>query len=246
MRIIPRIEIKNNNVIKGINLEGLRKIGDPNVLGKKYYLDGADELLFMDVVASLYGRNNIFEIIKEITKNIFIPITVGGGIRKIEDIQLALNSGADKVFINSAAVKNPNFIKEAVSVFGSSTIVVSIETRKNKKNIWEVYIHNGREETGVNLKDWLKTIQSYKCGEILITSIDKEGTKTGFDLELIDFIKKEKITTPLIFCGGCGSLDHIKKIKELLKFEAIAISSILHYNLSNIEKIKKIVNAKRN
>ena len=132
MRIIPRIEIKNNNVIKGINLEGLRKIGDPNVLGKKYYLDGADELLFMDVVASLYGRNNIFETIKKITKNIFIPITVGGGIRKIEDIQLALNSGADKVFINSAAVKNPNFIKEAVSVFGSSTIYFK-ETRKIKK-----------------------------------------------------------------------------------------------------------------
>jgi len=149
MRIIPRIEIKNNFVIKGINLEGLRKIGDPNILGKKYYLDGADELLFMDVVASLYGRNNIFEIIKKITKDIFIPITVGGGIRNIEDIQKALNSGADKVFINSAAVKNPNFIKEAVSVFGSSTIVVSIETRKNKKNFWEIFIHNGREETGI-------------------------------------------------------------------------------------------------
>ncbi len=147
MRIIPRIEIKNNFVIKGINLEGLRKIGDPNILGKKYYLDGADELLFMDVVASLYGRNNIFEIIKKITKDIFIPITVGGGIRNIEDIQKALNSGADKVFINSAAVKNPNFIKEAVSVFGSSTIVVSIETRKNRKNFWEIFIHNGREET---------------------------------------------------------------------------------------------------
>tara|TARA_B100000401_G_scaffold412093_1_gene331343 strand:+ start:370 stop:1101 length:732 start_codon:yes stop_codon:yes gene_type:complete len=242
MRIIPRIEIKNNFVIKGINLEGLRKIGDPNILGKKYYLDGADELLFMDVVASLYGRNNIFEIIKKITKDIFIPITVGGGIRNIEDIQKALNSGADKVFINSAAVKNPNFIKEAVSVFGSSTIVVSIETRKNRKNFWEIFIHNGREETGIELKNWLKKIQQLQCGEILITSIDNEGTRKGFDLDLLNLLKKEKISTPLIFCGGCGNLEHIKKIKKILKDDAIAISSILHYNLSTIKEIKKSIN----
>ena len=242
MRIIPRIEIKNNFVIKGINFEGLRKIGDPNILGKKYYLDGADELLFMDVVASLYGRNNIFEIIKKITKNIFIPITIGGGIRSVEDIQQALNSGADKVAINSAAVKDPKFIKQAVSFFGSSTIVVSIETRKNRENIWEVYTHNGRDETGINLKDWLKKIQQFKCGEILVTSIDNEGTKKGFDIDLLSFLEKEKIQTPLIFCGGCGSIEHIKKIKKILKKDAIAISSILHYNLSTIKEIKKAIN----
>lgn len=242
MRIIPRIEIKNNFVIKGINFEGLRKIGDPNIIGKKYYLDGADELLFMDVVASLYGRNNIFEIIKKITKNIFIPITIGGGIRSVEDIQQALNSGADKVAINSAAVKDPKFIKQAVSFFGSSTIVVSIETRKNRKNTWEVYTHNGRDETGINLKDWLKKIQQFKCGEILVTSIDNEGTKKGFDIDLLSFLEKEKIQTPLIFCGGCGSIEHIKKIKKILKKDAIAISSILHYNLSTIKEIKKAIN----
>ena len=242
MRIIPRIEIKNNSVIKGINFEGLRKIGDPNIIGKKYYLDGADELLFMDVVASLYGRNNIFEIIKKITKNIFIPITIGGGIRSVEDIQQALNSGADKVAINSAAVKDPKFIKQAVSFFGSSTIVVSIETRKNRKNIWEVYTHNGRDVTGINLKDWLKKIQQFKCGEILVTSIDNEGTKKGFDIDLLSFLEKEKIQTPLIFCGGCGSIEHIKKIKKILKKDAIAISSILHYNLSTIKEIKKAIN----
>ena len=242
MRIIPRIEIKNNSVIKGINFEGLRKIGDPNILGKKYYLDGADELLFMDVVESLYGRNNIFEIIKKITKNIFIPITIGGGIRSVEDIQQALNSGADKVAINSAAVKDPKFIKQAVSFFGSSTIVVSIETRKNRKNTWEVYTHNGRDETGINLKDWLKKIQQFKCGEILVTSIDNEGTKKGFDIDLLSFLEKEKIQTPLIFCGGCGSIEHIKKIKKILKKDAIAISSILHYNLSTIKEIKKAIN----
>tara|TARA_E500000178_G_scaffold350561_1_gene409774 strand:- start:184 stop:915 length:732 start_codon:yes stop_codon:yes gene_type:complete len=242
MRIIPRIEIKNNFVIKGINFEGLRKVGNPNFIGKKYYLDGADELLFMDVVASLYGRNNIFEIIKKITKNIFIPITVGGGIRSVEDIQHALNSGADKVAINSAAVKDPQFLKQAVSFFGSSTIVVSIETRKNKENIWKVYTHNGREETGVNLKDWLKKIQKLKCGEILVTSIDNEGTKNGFDIDLLSFLKKQDIQTPLIFCGGCGSIEHIKKIKKILNEDAIAISSILHYNLSTIKEIKKIIN----
>ena len=205
-------------------------------------MDGADELLFMDVVASLYGRNNIFEIIKKITKDIFIPITVGGGIRSVEDIQQALNSGADKVAINSAAVKDPKFIKQAVSFFGSSTIVVSIETRKNRKNIWEVYTHNGRDVTGINLKDWLKKIQQFKCGEILVTSIDNEGTKKGFDIDLLSFLEKEKIQTPLIFCGGCGSIEHIKKIKKILKKDAIAISSILHYNLSTIKEIKKAIN----
>ena len=240
MRVIPRIEIKNNFVIKGINLEGLRKIGDPNILGKKYYKEGADELLFMDVVASLYVRNNIFEIIKKITKNIFIPITVGGGIRKIEDIQLALNSGADKVFINSAAVNNPNFLKEAVSVFGSSTIVVSIETRKNQKNFWEVYIHNGREETGINLKDWLKKIQLLNCGEILITSIDQEGTKKGFDLDLLKLINSRNCNLPIIFSGGYGKIEHYNQIKsDLDESDAISISSVLHYNLDNISNIKK-------
>ena len=129
-----------------------------------------------------------------------------------------------------------------MSFFGSSTIVVSIETRKNRENIWEVYTHNGRDETGINLKDWLKKIQQFKCGEILVTSIDNEGTKKGFDIDLLSFLEKEKIQTPLIFCGGCGSIEHIKKIKKILKKDAIAISSILHYNLSTIKEIKKAIN----
>ena len=171
MRIIPRLDIKNNFVIKGINLEGIRKVGDPNEMGMKYYQDKADELIFMDAVASYYGRNNLFNIIKECTKDIFIPITVGGGLRSLDDITRALNSGADKVALNSAAVLNPKLISEASKTFGSSTIVISIETKKNKNNDWEIFTATGREPSGILLKDWIKIIQDKGCGEILITSM---------------------------------------------------------------------------
>ena len=239
MRTIARIDIKNQSVIKGINLEGLRKIGNPENMAKEYYLNGIDEILIIDSVASLYGRNNLFDLIKNITKEIFIPITLGGGIRSLKDIENALNSGSDKVAINSKALENPDFLSEAVESFGESTILVNIEAKKIAESRWEPYKFCGREKTNLNLIDWINTIQDKGCGEILLTSIDKEGTETGFDIELIENVYK-LIRKPLIISGGCGNLEHIKQIKNRFINASVALASVLHYKTLKISEIKKI------
>ena len=235
MRIIARLDVKNNFVIKGINFEGLRKIGDPLKLAKKYYEEKIDEIMFIDAVASLYDRNNLFNIIDQSTKEIFCPITLGGGIRSLEDIDKALKSGADKVAINSHAIENPQFIKQAVENFGSSTILVNIEAKKIN-NDWEIYKFYGREKTGIKLLEWLHTVQEIDCGEIILTSIDKEGLQTGMDFELLDYIN-DKINRPLIFSGGFNNLDELKKIKKH-PFISISIASVLHYQTLKVQDIK--------
>ena len=240
MRTIARIDIKNESVIKGINLEGLRKVGDPINIAKKYYSEGIDELLIIDSVASLYGRNNLFELIKKITNEIFVPITLGGGIRSLKDIENSLNSGVDKVAINSKALEEPNFLKEAVSSFGESTIVVNIEAKKISDGKWEPYKFCGRERTNLDVNNWIDTIQNKGCGEILLTSIDKEGTETGFDIELINAVYQLS-HKPLIVSGGCGKLDDIKKISEKFKNVSVALASVLHYKTLKISEIKKIL-----
>ena len=237
MRIIARLDIKNNHVIKGINLEGLRKIGDPKKIIEEYYHSGIDEIIIIDSVASLYGRNNLFELIKDITKEIFVPITLGGGIRSIEDIDKALNSGADKVAINSGAIEDPLLIKNASAKFGSSTIVSYIEAKKVGKNTWEPYKNCGREKSDLNLIDWIKTVQGNGCGEILLTSIDQEGTELGFDIDLINNIK-DYIKKPLIISGGCGSIQDILQIKENYVDDSVALASVLHYKKFSISNIK--------
>ena len=237
MRIIARLDIKNNHVIKGINLEGLRKIGDPKKIIEEYYHSGIDEIIIIDSVASLYGRNNLFELIKDITKEIFVPITLGGGIRSIEDIDKALNSGADKVAINSGAIEDPLLIKNASAKFGSSTIVSYIEAKKVGKNTWEPYKNCGREKSDLNLIYWIKTVQGNGCGEILLTSIDQEGTELGFDIDLINNIK-DYIKKPLIISGGCGSIQDILQIKENYVDDSVALASVLHYKKFSISNIK--------
>ena len=237
MRIIARLDIKNNHVIKGINLEGLRKIGDPKKIIEEYYHSGIDEIIIIDSVASLYGRNNLFGLIKDITKEIFVPITLGGGIRSIEDIDKALNSGADKVAINSGAIEVPLLIKNASAKFGSSTIVSYIEAKKVGKNSWEPYKNCGREKSDLNLIDWIKTVQGNGCGEILLTSIDQEGTELGFDIDLINNIK-DYIKKPLIISGGCGSIQDILQIKENYVDDSVALASVLHYKKFSISNIK--------
>ena len=172
-------------------------------------------------------------------QDIFVPITIGGGLRSLNDISQALNSGADKVALNSAAVKNPRFISEASKTFGSSTIILSIETKKNKDNEWEIFTGTGREPSGILLKNWINQIQEYGCGEIFITSIDQEGTQTGFDLNLLDYLDTLNIKVPIIFSGGCGNLEDIKKIKFKLKDDAIAVASVLHYKNLKLEISKK-------
>ena len=212
MRIISRIDIKNEFVIKGINLEGLRKIGDPLEIATNYYKDGIDEIMMMDAVASLYGRNNLFNIVERSVENIFVPITLGG-IRSLNDIDKALKSGADKVAINSYVTENPDFIKEAVKNFGSSTITIYVEAKSVGRGKWEAYKNSGRDKTGLEIIDWIKRIQDYNCGELLITSVDYEGLQEGFDLELLDKIHPY-VNVPLIFNGGCGKIEDILEIKK--------------------------------
>ena len=195
-------------------------------------------LLIIDSVASLYGRNNLFDLIKNITNDIFVPITLGGGIRSLKDIENALNSGADKVAINSKALEKPNFLKEAVSSFGESTIVVNIEAKKIMDNKWEPYKFCGRERTNLNVNDWINTIQNKGCGEILLTSIDKEGTETGFDIDLIKNVY-EIIKKPLIVSGGCGNLNDIKELRKKFKNVSVALASVLHYKTLKVSEIKK-------
>ena len=236
MRIISRLDIKNEFVIKGINLEGLRKIGDPIEIARQYYLNGIDEIILIDAVASLYGRNNLFEVVKRTTENLFIPITLGGGIKSLKDIDKALNSGADKIAINSAGIENPSFIKEAVDNFGASTITIYIEAKKKYNGTWEAYKHYGREKTGISVTDWLEEVQNMECGEILLTSVDHEGTQEGFDLELISEIKN-KIKVPLIFSGGFGKIEHLHEALKLTKNISFAIASAFHYKKVDIKEI---------
>jgi cyclase len=235
LRIIPRLDIKGPNLVKGIHLEGLRVLGRPSEFAKFYYENGADELLFMDVVASLYERNSLDAIIKETANEIFIPLTVGGGIRTLRDIYNVLRSGADKVLINTAAIKNPNFIKEAVIEFGSSTIVVAIEAIKQPGGQYAAFIDNGREYTGIVVDEWAKKIQDLGAGELVITSVDNEGTGKGFDFELIRLVSNN-INIPIVAHGGAGNKEHILQLTSCNLVEAICASSIFHYDaLMNIE-----------
>ena len=234
-RIIARLDIKGENVVKGINLEGIRPVGKPDILANKYYKQGVDEIIYMDVVASLYGRNSLVKYIKVAAKNIFVPLTVGGGIRNIDDIKEVLNNGADKVAINTAAIKNPGLIKEASEMIGSQSIILSIEAKKQRDNSWEAYFNNGREKSGINVIDWIEEAEKLGAGEILLTSVDNEGLKRGMDIKLLEAIKN-KFKIPLIFAGGVGNIKHIKEVRE--KVDAIAIASILHYEETTISEIK--------
>lgn len=235
-RIIARLDIKNEYIVKGINFEGIRKVGNPKILAQKYYNEGIDEIVYMDVVASLYERNTINNFIKEAARNIFVPLTVGGGIRTLQDIRNVLNCGADKVAINTAAIKNPNFIKEASKEIGSQSIIVSIEAKKIKNLKWEAYYDNGREKSGKDVIEWAIESEKNGAGELLVTSIDNDGVKRGMDLELIKKIS-ESVTIPIIFAGGVGKIEHIKEV--LPYSNAIAIASVLHYNEISVQSIKK-------
>lgn len=228
VRIISRLDIKGPNVVKGIHLEGLRIMGKPEEFARHYYEDGADELFFQDTVASLYDRNSLHDIISRTAKEIFIPLTVGGGLRSIDDIRAVLRAGADKVSINTAAIKDPSFIHEAALHFGSSTIVVAIEAIKQRDGKYLAYMDNGREETGLEVVEWAKKVEQLGAGEIVITSVDREGTGEGFDLELTRMVS-EAVTIPVIAHGGAGSTADIKEVIEVAKVDAVAIASILHY-----------------
>lgn len=229
-RIIARLDIKGSNLVKGIHLEGLRVLGDPGQFAKFYYENGIDELVYMDVVASLYNRNSLHEIIAKTAKDIFIPLTVGGGLRTVDDMRGVLRAGADKVALNTAAIKNPEIIREAVKCFGSSTIVISIEAKKVGVDAYEAYVDNGREKTGVDVFDWAKRVTELGAGEILLTSIDQEGTGMGFDLRLVQMVS-QLVSIPVIACGGAGSKEHVREVLSNGKADAVCIASLFHYDL---------------
>ncbi len=241
MRIIPKIEIKNNFVIKGINFEGLRKLGNPKEFIEKYYNDGCDEIIISDIVASLYGRNHLFKLIEEITKSVFIPVTLIGGLRSIEDINKAFNSGADKVGLNSVLIKNPNFLKSVIKKYGEANIIVSIETRK-VGGVWKIFYLNGREPTNLTLKEWISKILNIGFGELLINSIDYDGTLKGPDIELINEINSLNIKKPIIYSSGISKYDDIVLLNKIFKNQAISISSALHYKKIELKKIYKLLN----
>ncbi|MDA8570256.1 imidazole glycerol phosphate synthase cyclase subunit [Candidatus Pelagibacter bacterium] len=241
-RLIARLDIKGENLIKGINLEGLRVIGSPNEYAKKYYSQGADELIFIDTVASLYGRNHLGSIIKSAAQDIFIPITVGGGIRSLEDALNVLRVGADKIAVNTAAVNRPELISEISNTLGSQSVVLSVEAKKIKDNKWEVYIENGRESTGVNVMEWIKRGEICGAGEILLTSIDRDGTGRGFDLELIK-LATESVTIPVIASGGIGTIQDVYKAITHANTDAIAMAYALHYDKTTFNEIRKKLNS---
>lgn len=238
LRIIPRLDIKGSNLIKGIRLEGLRVIGDPQEYAVKYYRAGADELIYMDVVASLYGRNNLSDIISRAAVNVFIPITVGGGIRSVDDARHILRSGADKVAINTAAVARPELISEVANRFGSQAMVLSVEAKQTAPGKWEAYTDNGRERTGLDAIEWVQRGVALGAGEILLTAIDREGTRQGFDLDLICQVS-QSVSVPIIASGGMGSTDDLVAAAREGLADAVAMADVLHYNRLSLHDIRE-------
>jgi cyclase len=235
IRIIPRLDIKGANLVKGIHLEGLRVLGKPEHYARQYFEQGADELMYQDVVASLYGRNSLLDIVSRTAKEISIPLTVGGGIRTLDDIRALLRAGADKVAINTAAVANPDFIREAAHAFGSSTIVVAVEAIRENNGNYLAYTDNGREHTGLDAFAWAEQAAALGAGEIIATSVDREGTGTGYEPDLIRGIAS-RVTVPVVAHGGAGKAADVADAVEA-GADAVCLASILHYRTA--EKLVK-------
>jgi cyclase len=238
VRLIARLDIKGKNLIKGIHMEGLRVIGSPNEKARHYYQQGADELLYMDAVASLYNRSHLAELVTEVVQDVFIPITVGGGIRSVSDVKELLRAGADKVAINTAAVNKPFLLTEVAESFGSQCVVLSIEAKKHGPGSWEVYVEGGREKTGRDVFDWLEEAVDLGAGEVLITSIDQDGTEKGFDIELMRRASQVS-KVPVIASGGMGLPDHAKELLKNTEVDAVAVARSLHYDRLSLPKLRQ-------
>ena len=238
LRIVPRLDIKGPNLIKGIRLEGLRVMGDPQEHAIRYYEAGADELIYMDIVASLYGRNNLSDIVRRTAENVFIPITVGGGIRSVDDARHILRSGADKIAINTAAIARPELIKEVSRRFGSQAMVLSIEAKQVAPGRWEAYTDNGRERTGLDVLEWVKRGVDLGAGEILLTAVDREGTRSGFDLDLLRQVS-QAVPVPVIASGGMGTLAHFNEAAVQGLADAVAMADVLHYKRLTLGEIRE-------
>lgn len=236
-RIIPCLDIKNGRTVKGVNFEGLRDAGDPVELAKRYSEEGADELVFLDITATLEKRKTLVELVKRIAAEINIPFTVGGGIKTVDEIEELLKSGADKVSLNSSIVKDPELINKASATFGAQAIVAAVDAKKNG-DFWNVYIKGGTEDTGLDALEWMKEVEQRGAGEILLTSMDRDGTKAGFDIELLKKVNK-LVRIPVIASGGAGSIEHCIDAVKLANVDAVLAASIFHFKEIEIKDLKK-------
>ena len=242
VRLIARLDIKGPNLIKGVHLEGLRVVGSPNEHAVRYYHQGVDELIYMDCVASLYGRNSLGDIIQSAAMDVFVPMTVGGGIRSAEDAALLLRCGADKVAVNTAAVARPALIADIARRFGSQCMVISIESKQIGLDRWEVYTDNGRERTGLDVIDWAERAVEMGAGEILLTSVDREGTRKGFDCALVRAVT-QRVTVPVIASGGMGKPEDLIEVVQVGGADAVAMADILHYGRATVGDIRHVARA---
>ena len=241
-RIIPCLDVKNGRVVKGINFVDLKDAGDPVEQAKIYSDGGADEICFLDITASNENREIIYDVVKKTSKKCFVPLTVGGGVRSIDDVKKLLNSGADKVSINTAAVQNPEVVVESSKKFGSQCIVVAIDAKKNADK-WEIFTHGGRNKTGIDAIEFAKKMEENGAGELLITSMDRDGTQVGYDIELMSTISS-KVNIPVIASGGVGNLDHLVDGIKLGNASAVLAASIFHYGKYSVKQAKEYLDSK--
>ena len=244
-RIIPCLDVKEGKVVKGVNFVGLKEVGDPVELARQYYEQGADEIVFLDISATHEGRKTMADVAREVAKVIFIPFTIGGGIRTIDDIRTLLRAGADKVSLNSAAVRDPQLVKAGAEIFGSQCIVAAIDAKRRADDSgWNVVINGGRIDTGIDLLEWVTTVTRLGAGEILLTSMDADGTKQGFDLPMLQAVNKI-IDVPLIASGGCGSIEHIYDVlnEDAHAADAALAASIFHYGEHTVGEVKTYLSA---
>ena len=238
VRLVARLDIKRKNLIKGIRFEGLRVVGSPNERARHYYAAGADELLYMDAVASLYERNSLAGLVAEVVQDVFIPITVGGGIRSVSDVRTLLRAGADKVALNTAAIRRPELVTEIAEHFGSQCVVLSVEAKSTSAGKWEAYIDGGREKTGRDVFEWVSEGVEMGAGEVLVTSVDRDGTEKGFDVELLKGLS-EISRVPVIASGGMGTVLHGVELMEQSDVDAVAMGRALHYDRLDIPAVRK-------
>ncbi|MFL0808690.1 MAG: imidazole glycerol phosphate synthase subunit HisF [Oceanobacter sp.] len=237
-RIIPCLDVDKGRVVKGVNFVGIRDAGDPVEIAKRYNDQGADEITFLDITASHEGRDTTAHMVEAIAEQVFIPLTVGGGIRELADIRNMLNAGADKVSINSAAVYNPDFVREASDKFGAQCIVVAIDAKQVGEGRWEIFTHGGRKPTGINAVEWAAKMAEYGAGEILLTSMDRDGVKSGFDLGVTRAVS-EAVNIPVIASGGVGNLDHLVDGVTQGKADAVLAASIFHFGEYTVQQAKQ-------
>ena len=241
-RIIPCLDVKNGRVVKGINFVDLQDAGDPVEQAKIYSDGGADEICFLDITASNENRDTIYDVVEKTSKKCFVPLTVGGGVRSLEDINKLLNCGADKVSINTAAVKNPEVVKDSSKKFGSQCIVVAIDAKRNG-NKWEIFTHGGRNKTGIDAIQFSKKMEESGAGELLVTSMDRDGTQVGYDIELMSKISSN-VNIPVIASGGVGNLDHLVDGIKLGNASAVLAASIFHYGKYSVKEAKEYLDSK--